>query len=203
MTMFGSDAVLVGSLVFAAVVAAAVLSAVFLAWRSARRRWRALRRHAVVRSAVALWAMTRAGVARPGRHGARPPASVSTARARHDLWRSVGAAERSVHSAQAAGGAVGELPVLCRRLHEAAVDLDRLLLMGDGLDPGLPELVAARRQAGDVLAASTAIRRAALASAGDAAGTRVLALTVDAEREVRSLAAGLARARTALSLPDA
>lgn len=102
-----------------------------------------------------------------------------------------------MRQAAVAGGAVGELPTLARRLHGVALDLDRLLAMGDGIAPGSSGLNEARRQMVAVVEAANDIRSAAVASAGDAARTRVLSLTEDADREVRSLAAGLARARAA------
>lgn len=207
-TVLASDApVLIGSLVFVAVVALAVVSAVFLAWRGARRRLATLRRHTAVRSAVALWDLARPGLSGPapsptgGLAGALRgfglAGSLSTARLRHDLWRRVGMAERTVRQAADAGGPLGDLPSLCRRLHDVAFDLDRLLAMGDGLAPGTPEVDGPRRQAADVTRAADHIRLAALAAAGAAATTRVDELTADADREVRSLAAGLARARAA------
>ncbi|MGH9089753.1 MAG: hypothetical protein ACRDYZ_16880, partial [Acidimicrobiales bacterium] len=191
------DGVLVASLVFVSVVAAAVLAAAALVWRATRRRLRALLRHTAVRRTAVLWAMARSPAPADAPLAARLAGSWSTARARHDLWRAVGVAERAVRQAEAAGGAVGELPFLSRRLHEVATDVDRLLAMGDGLAPGEPEVDGALRQATEVRHASGRIRLVALAAAGDAATTRVVALTGDADREVRSLAAGLARARAA------
>lgn len=196
--MVASDApVLVGSLVFVAVVALAVLAAVVMTWRAARRRLRALRRHAAVRSAAALWAMVGPSASVRAPIGQRLAGSLSTARLRHDLWRGVGAAERSVRQAATVGAAVGELPSLCHRLHDVALDLDRLLAMGDGLAPGMPEVDGPRRRAAEVSHAAERIRLAALAAVGDATAARVDELTGAADREVRSLAAGLARARAA------
>ncbi len=192
--MLASDAFLVGSLVFVAVVAVTVVSAAYLAWRGARRRLRALRRHTAVRSVAALWAVTRPGVLAVPLLGA----TRSTARARHELWRAVGTAERAVRHAAVIDSPVGDLPSLTRRLHDVGLDLDGLLAIADGLPPALPEVRSLRRQVDDVVQASDRIRHAALAAAGDAAATRAALLVADADREVRALAAGVARARDAL-----
>lgn len=190
---------LVGSLVFAGLVGLAVLAAAWMVWRAGRRRLRALRRHSAVRSAAALWALARPAPASGPPLAARVVDGLSTARSRYELWRGVGAAERAVRQATTSGAALGDLPSLSRRLHEVAVDVDRLLAIGDGLSPAVPEVGGARQQAVEVLRASDCLRRAALAAAGDATGTRVSALADDADREVRSLAAGLARARSTLT----
>lgn len=189
---------MVGGLVLAA-VAVVLVAVTWVIWRAARRRWRALQRHTAVRSAAALWALARhgVGVSRPGWHG-----RASTAAVRRHLWRAVGAAEGAVRQAVAAGGAVGELPLLSRRLREVAAEVDRLLAMGDGVGPASPELQGARRQATDVVDAATSIRLAAIAAAGEVARTRARWLREDADREVRSLSAGLARARAAFPTPE-
>ena len=198
--MLGSDAALVvGGLVLVGLAVLTVTAAAWTAWRAVRRRWRALHRQAAVRGALALWSLARTALASTARGSHLGwPRGHSSAMARRRLWGAVGAAERAVHDADDAGGSVGDLPSLVRRLHDVAAELDRVLRMGDGLGAGSPALVNARRHAADVVAAATRIRLAAVAAAGDAARARVAALSEDADREVRSLAAGLARARSAL-----
>lgn len=197
--MLGSDGPLViGGLVVVGLAALVVAAAIWSAWRTLRRRYRALHGHPAVRTAAALWSLARSAPPTGVPVGRlRWPGSRPTALARRQLWRSVGAAERAVHEASAAGGSVGELPGLVRRLRDVAADVDRVLAMGDGIDARSPALDVARRHAAEIVDASSAIRLTAIAAAGDATRTRVASLAADADREVRSLAEGLARARTA------
>ena len=199
--MFGSASPLVvGALVFVGLAVLAATIVAWTAWRAVRRRWRALHRHAAVRGGLALWSLARSATfpTAPGSR-VRWTGGHSNAMPRRRLWRAVGAAERAVREAADAGGSVGDLPSLVRRLHAVAADVDRVLRMGDGLGTGSPAVLNARRHAAEVVYAATRIRLAAMAAAGDAARTRVAALAEDADREVRSLATGLARARAVLS----
>lgn len=174
------------------VVAGAFMVAVVgLAVHRVRKRLRELRSHTAVRSAVALAGVLRSG---PGAAVANGPA-----RWRFELWQGVGAATRAVEGAQRAGGPVAELPHLTRRLRATADELDGLLVMATGIHPGAEEVAGLRRHVEGTLEAASAIRRAALASASDAAAARVDALAADAGREVASLSAGIARSRAALA----
>lgn len=183
------SAVLIGALVVMGALALLVVTAAALIWRRWRRRLRALRASAGVRTAVALL-----GVFRGGRSGFAGPA-----RLRFELWQSVAAATRAVRAAHEAGASMADLPALCRRLNDAAGDLDRLLVMASGIDPASPPVAELRRQVGEALDASNAIRVAALASANDAASASVGELAADAGREVQAVAAGVARTRSAFS----
>lgn len=169
--------------------------AVVVTWIRLRRRWRALRSSTAVRTGVALLGVVRA----PGLLRARGGPQSAPALLRLQLWQSVDGAVRAVQAAERTGGVVGDLPSLCRRLRAAAEDLDRLLVLADGFDPaaaGAPGDLG--RQVADAREAASSIRRAALVSAGDAASARMRPLADDARREVECVAAGVARAGSAL-----
>ncbi len=174
-----------------------VAAAAVVAWIRLRRRWRALRSSTALRAGVALLGVLRArGAARwrgePAAGGSADPAVL-----RLQLWQSVDGAARAVLAAERAGGTVGDLPSLCRRLRAASEDLDRLLaLVGDA--PLAGPLEGLERQVADVRDAAGSIRRAALVSAGDAAAVRMGPLADDARREVECVTAGVARAGDAL-----
>ncbi len=187
-----SDLLLASS---AAVVAGGglVTGAAVVTWLRVRRRWRALRSSTSARIGVALL-----GVVRSGSGGGRPWRRDSPAVLRLQLWQSVDAAARALQEAERAGGTVGDLPSLCRRLRAASEDLDRLLVAAGGSGPpaGPPADPGGSlaRQVAEMQDAATSIRRAALASATDAAALRAGPLAEDARREVASVTAGLARA---------
>lgn len=165
-----------------------VVVATAVTWIRIRRRLRALRSSTALRTGVALLGVLRSGVgARAWRRGA--PALL-----RLQLWQSVDAATRAVQAAERAGGPLGDLPSLCRRLRAASEDLDRLLALAGGPDPLVAPLGGLDRQVADVRDAAASIRRAALASAGDAAALRIAPLADDARREVACVTEGVARA---------
>lgn len=189
----GAAAVVVG-------VGVAVIVTGLLLWRAGRRRWRAFRSHGVVTGAVGLWEASRT-LAWP-RGGATPPERIGhlPARlARRELWRSVDRAAAAVRAADGVGAATAGLPGLCTRLRAVAIDLDRVLRV----DPGAPVPPSARDQLAEVVRAADDVRRAALASAGEATGHSVSHLAEDAGAELSLLEAGLASARRALPPPSA
>lgn len=109
-------------------------------------------------------------------------------------------ATRALRGAEStAGGPIGDLRSLNRRLHGTAEELDRLLVVASGMPSGSPEIAEVGHQVGDALAASSALRRAALASASATTGARAGELASDAVREVESVAAGVEKSRTALT----
>jgi hypothetical protein len=169
-------------------------AAVVVTWIRLRRRWRALRSSTAVRTGVALLGLVRA----PGLFRARGGPHSAPALLRVQLWQSVDGAVRAVQAAERTGGVVGDLPSLCRRLRAVAEDLDRLLVLADGLDPAAGAPGDLGRQVADAREAASSIRRAALVSAGDAASARMGPLADDARREVECVAAGVARAGAAL-----
>jgi hypothetical protein len=171
-------------------IGAVVLVVVAVAVHRLRKRLRELRSHTAVRTAVALAGVLRAGPGAAVTHG--------PARWRYELWQAVGATTRAVEGAQRAGAPVADLPHLARRLRATADELDGLLAMAAGIHPTTTEVEGLRRHLDETLDAASSIRRAALASAADAASTRVDALAADAGREVASLAAGIARAKSAV-----
>lgn len=176
------------AIALAAVGAVAVASALAILHQM-RKRWRALRAHAGVRAGVALFASVWRG--RRGR---------AAGGWRFELWEAVLLATRAVRSAeQSLGGALGDLRSLNRRLRSAAEQLDGMAAVASDMPTSTPELDAVRVQVDDLLAASTAIRRAALASAANASSARTRQLAADAGAEVESVLAGVVRARTALS----
>ena len=189
--VLGVTPVELGVEVTAGVLVAGAATAAAVTVHRVRRRLRALKASPAARGVVALLDAVRT----PG--GLR--AGVTPARLRLDMWQAVGAATRAVRQASGAGAVLGDLPSLARRLRRAAEDLDRVLAMAGGLDVSAPAVVDVRRQVAEAVRASESIRTAALASAGDAAGARLDRLAADAEHELESVNAGLARARLALS----
>jgi hypothetical protein len=173
--------------IVAAGVGAVVIAGVLVAVHRVRARWRAFRMRADVRAGVSwisAWRTVSSG----------PP------RWRYELWQGVADATRALRGAEAAvGGTIGELRTLNRRLHTTAAELDRLLGIAAGMPSGVPEVAELRGQVQDALAASSAIRRAALASASAATAASAGELAKDAVREVESVTAGVERSRAALS----
>lgn len=182
--MVASDGTVLLGVVLVLVVGAAVAGgAALVLWRRLRRRARALRSDATVRALLAL-----AGAWRSGPRGLGPAAS------RAELWWAVGAATRAVADAErATGEPLGDLRALARRLRESALDVDRLLSMASGMPAQAAEEAGVRGHVAETLAAASAIRRAALLSATDAASVRLGALASDAGRELDAVSAGIAR----------
>lgn len=117
------------------------------------------------------------------------------ARARRELWRSVGAAEQAVDRAARAQAPVGELPLLARRLRAAAVQVDHVLVVaGTGRGP-LPASVAAQVRVLDDAAGR--LHAAAVAAVTESALPVTRQLQDDIDLEVRAVAAGVARWRAA------
>jgi hypothetical protein len=172
-----------------AVLGALIVGGAFVVIYRIRARWRALRARADFRLGLS-WI----GSWRTAGAGGGP------ARWRRELWQGVADATRALRDAEeAAGGPLGDLRSLNRRLRATADELDRLLGMAVGMPSATPEVAELRRQVGDALAASSAIRRAALASASTTTGARAGELASDAVREVESVAAGVEKSRTALA----
>jgi hypothetical protein len=171
----------------------------YLLWRYGRRKWRAFHAHGAVVGAVALWEATarrrRAGDGSVPSDGEL--ASWSPRVLRRELWHSVDQASAAVRAATGVGAPTAELPALCRRLHAAAVDLDKILRV----TPAAPVPADVAGQAGDIMRAAADVGAAAVASASDANGERVRRLTDDAGHEIALLDAGLASARSALTPP--
>ena len=115
-------------------------------------------------------------------------------RVRKELWRSVDRADAAVRAASDAGAPIASLPSLCRRLHDAAVGLDRVLrIETSGTAP-----VDVAAQVIEVIQAASDVQRAAVASASDATGQQVSDLVRDADHEIQCLDAGVASAQAAL-----
>ncbi|MGH9081660.1 MAG: hypothetical protein ACRDYE_16555 [Acidimicrobiales bacterium] len=190
---------LVGGAVFVSLVMATVAATAFVLWRYGLRKWRALRSHGAVVGAGVLWAAISSRHLRP--RPATSPADMAHWPARlvrKEMWRSVDRAEAAVHTAHDLGGPTADLPLLCRRLRQAAIALDRILRVES--EAAVSPTLAA--QAFDVMRAASDVQRAAVASAGDATGRRVDELARDADHELLSLDAGLASTRALLGHPD-
>ena len=187
-----ADAVIAGAIVFLAVLAGIAFVAGVVLWRRVRRRWRMFRDHALVRGA---WAMVDSAALRSvrGMGSSGAVLALPPRQARWQMWRSVAAAERSVRDAETVGAPTADLPSLCRRLHAAADDVDRLLAMGRHLDPHSTAAADVRRQLGEVVAAADHINGAAVASASGTMAPRLHSLAADAEQELDALAHGLRR----------
>ncbi len=190
-----AEPVIAGALVFLCLLAGAVVVGAVVTWRRLRRRWRQLRNHSLVRGAGALLDVaSTASWGRGGRSVGVDLRTLTAGQARWQMWRSVGAAERSVREAAAVGAPTADLPSLCRRLHGAAEDVDRLLTMGRSLDPASPGAASVRRQVAEVASAAERINGAAVAAASGTLYPQVEMLTADAQREVTALTAALHRA---------
>jgi hypothetical protein len=186
---------LAGTAMFFTLMVAGLMVTGFLVWRVARRKWRAVRNHGAVIGASALWEATAVRRRRGGE--ATTPEEVgqwTPGRARKEMWRSVDQADAALRTAADLGAPLAELPSLCRRLHAAAVDLDKVLRV----EPAGPVPTEVRTQVHEVMRAAGDIQRAAVVSASDASGPRVHDLTRDAVHEIELLDAGLASAQAAL-----
>jgi hypothetical protein len=156
-----------------------VLAAV---WRAVRWLRRNQRLHRRVRTAQAL-------LAPPG-----PRRQVAWLR--RELAAATGATADAVALVREAGGAVGELPHLARRLRRVAGTLDAELRLLAG-EPEPAELArvlpAARARVDEVTQVARTIRRASSAALGAGTAAEVAPLQAEVEREVAALDAGIHR----------
>jgi hypothetical protein len=192
------EPILAGTLVFAALLMAGLVVAAFLLWRYGRRKWRAFHSHGAVIGAMALWEATAAGgFKRRAPWSSEDVYQWTPRRVRKELWRAVDQADAAVRAASQAGAPTASLPMLCRRLHDVAVGLDRVLRVETaGM---VPAEVAS--QAIEVMHAASDVQRAAVESASDANGQQVRDLVRDADHEIQCLDAGLASAQAVLPRP--
>lgn len=190
---------LVGVLVFFALVATSVVVAGLLLWQFGLRRWRALRSHHAVVGAGVLWSAVASRYVRPRpAQGASDVAQWPARTVRREMWRAVDAAESAVRTADDLGGPTASLPSLCRRLRHTAIALDRILRV----EPDGTASPTVAGQAFDVMHAAADLQRAAVASAGHATGHRVDTLIRDADQELLCLDAGLASTRALTADPE-
>jgi hypothetical protein len=162
------------------VAAGAVTLAVV--WRVVRWMRRSPALHRRVRSARAL---------------ATPPgARRQVACLRRDLSTAAHATGQAVAVVRQAGGAVGDLPHLARRLIRVARTLDAELRLLAG-EPDHAELArvlpAATARVADVSRVALAIRRAATAGLGADTAAELAPLQAEVAREVQALDAGVDR----------
>ena len=125
-----------------------------------------------------------------------PGARRQVACLRRDLNTASQATGEAVAVVRAAGGTIGDLPHLARRLSRVAGTLDaelRLLAR----EPDLAELArvlpAARARVAEVSRVALTIRRAASAGLGAETAAELAPLEAQVEREVRALDAGVDR----------
>lgn len=187
------ESLFLGVVVVCGLVFLAVATGGYLMWRVARRRLRALRSHGAVIGATAVWEAAASN--RWNRSGA-PATSAelgqwSASRVRKELWHSVDRAASAVRAADSVGAPTAELPSLCRRLQDAATDIDTVLRV----DPAATVPAGLCDQVVDVMRAADDVQQAAVASAGEANSLRVRELTADAGDELALLDAGLASLR--------
>jgi hypothetical protein len=151
-------------------------------WRAVRWLRRSQRLRQRVRTAQAL-------VAPPGPRR-------ELAWLRRELAAATRATAEAVALAATAGGTVGELPHLVRRLGRAAGTLDAELRLLAG-EPEPAELArvlpAARARVAEVTRAARTIRRASSAALGASTTAEVAPLQAEVEREVAALDAGVHR----------
>jgi hypothetical protein len=154
----------------------------FAIWRAVRWMRRSPRLRRRVRSVQAL---------------ATPPGSRrQVACLRRDLHAATLATGEAVTVVKAAGGTVGDLPQLARRLGRVAGTLDaELRLLAH--EPDQAELArvlpAARARVADVTRVALTIRRAASAGLGADTAAELAPLEAEVAREVRALDAGVDR----------
>jgi hypothetical protein len=182
----------VGGLVVLMLIGTAAVAAGYLLYRYAMRRWRLLRDHVMVRTAMATWDGVQA--VRYRRTKVSASQQWSRTKTRREIWRAVGAADKALTHAVEVGAPVADLPSLGRRLHQSANELDRLL----ALDAGGAAL---RPHVDQLLTAASDIQLAAVNAAGDTAAPAVRSLAADAEREFRAISEGLARSRAITATP--
>jgi hypothetical protein len=125
-----------------------------------------------------------------------PGARRQVACLRRDLNRAAHATGEAVAVVRAAGGTVGDLPRLVRRLGRVTVTLDAELRLL-ACEPDQAELArllpAARARVADVARVALTIRRAASAGLGAETAAELAPLEAEVEREVRALDAGVDR----------
>ena len=115
---------------------------------------------------------------------------------RRDLSAAAHATGDAVSVVKAAGGTVGDLPQLARRLGRAARTLDaelRLLAAEPDHAEVARVLPAARARVADVTRVALTIRRAASAGLGAETAAELAPLEAEVEREVLALDAGVDR----------
>jgi hypothetical protein len=115
---------------------------------------------------------------------------------RRDLSAAAHATGEAVTVVKAAGGTVGDLPQLARRLGRAARTLDaelRLLAAEPDHAEVARVLPAARARVADVTRVALTIRRAASAGLGAETAVELAPLEAEVEREVLALDAGVDR----------
>jgi hypothetical protein len=125
-----------------------------------------------------------------------PGARRQVACLRRDLQVAANATGEAVAVVRAAGGTVGDLPQLARRLGRMASTLDaELRLLAGEPDPAelARVLPAARARVADVTRVALTIRRAASAGLGAATAAELAPLEAEVEREVLALDAGVDR----------
>jgi hypothetical protein len=125
-----------------------------------------------------------------------PGARRQVACLRRDLQVAAHATGEAVAVVKAAGGAVGDLPLLARRLGRVAGTLDAELRLLAG-EPDQAELArvlpAARARVADVSRVALTIRRAASAGLGAETVAEIAPLEAEVAREVHALDAGVDR----------
>ena len=125
-----------------------------------------------------------------------PGARRQVACLRRDLNAVTHATSEAVAVVRTAGGAVGDLPHLARRLGRVAGTLDaELRLLAHEPDPAelARVLPAARARVADVARVALTIRRAASAGLGADTAAELARLEAEVAREVRALDAGVDR----------
>jgi hypothetical protein len=125
-----------------------------------------------------------------------PGARRQVACLRRDLQAAALATGEAVAVVKAAGGAVGDLPHLARRLGRVAGTLDAELRLLFG-EPEAAELArvlpAARARVAEVTRVARTMRRASSAALGAGTAAEIAPLQVEVEREVAALDAGIHR----------
>lgn len=116
---------------------------------------------------------------------------IAAARARHELWRAVSAADHAVTAAQQAGAPIGELDTLCRQLRHAAADADRALSVARRAPVAAGELDPVSSQARDLVKTAGLIHDAAASALASVYQPAAARLADDARREAVALAAGI------------
>jgi hypothetical protein len=153
---------------------------------AAWRLWRLLRRRLQASTAVRT---VQAWAAPPGPRR-------RLARLRRELAAAMAATPQALAVVRAAGGPVGELPLLARRLERLGATLDaELRLLATEPDPAelASMLPTAESRVADLARVARRIRRAASAGLGAGTAAELAPLEAEVEREITALDAGVDR----------
>jgi hypothetical protein len=110
------------------------------------------------------------------------------------LASSLSGAERAIAVARTARAPIGELDVLCRRLRQSALDVDRSLRIAQHASIPVTDAEMTLLQARDLVASASDIQRAAFVAVTGIARPSTAELVRDVQLEVDAVTAGVVHA---------